>query len=688
MNTPTLSRVALGLAILAVLTSAFVVRQAKMSGGGAAAPSVSLGGSADAVIKDRGLAPEEVEAALKTYPRPGKHDDEFVAFLSGGHSGSIIAVGLPSMRILKEIPVYGADSWQGWLTGSTESRDIVAEGQFYKDVPLQWGDLHHPKLSLTDGVYDGRYIAAADKAGGRLAIVDLRDFKCKQIVKTPNTVSDHGNYWTPNSEYFVTSTFFPAPQPFGTFQPIEQYADKYRGMITFHKFDKEAGRIRLEESWQIELPPYFQDLISAGKKDSLGWMFTNSINTEMSYGGTLEGRPAMEVGASKNEMDFVHVINWKRAEELAKAGKTTKMSGIPVLSMDTAAKEGVLFFIPVSKSPHGVDVTPDGKYICAAGKLDPHVTIFSFDKIQKAIAAKNYEKVDRFGIPVLKYDACREGYVESGLGPLHTEFDEKGYAYTSHFLDSAIVKWTLPGNKGGKEPWTVIDKLPVQYNIGHLTAPGSDTATPYGKYILSLNKWSVDRYPAVGPLHPQNCQLIDISGEKMKILYDLPIGIAEPHAANIIPTKLLKAWTVYPENGIDPKTMKKDPFAINIGQERIVREGPDKIRIFLSVVRSQFRPDIIRVKQGDHVTIHMTNVERARDATHGFALHGHNVNVSLDPGQTSTVEFVAKHEGVYPWYCTEFCSALHMEMTGWFLVEPRDSKSGKAPSEGGAAPAK
>ena len=308
MNKKALIQTGFALVAVAIVIAAFVIRQSRFQDA-PADTALALGPQADGVIQERGLTPEEVEAALRTYPRPGKHDDEFFAFLSGGHKGSIILVGLPSCRILKEIPVYSADSWQGWLTGSTESRDIVKEGQFYPNDALEWGDLHHPKLSLKNGTYDGRWIAAADKAGGRIAIVDLRDLKCKQIVKTPNTISDHGNYWTPNSEYFVTSTFFPAPQPYGTYQPIEQYAEKYRGMITFHKFDSEAGRIRLNESWQIELPPYFQDLISAGKKGSYGWMFTNSINTEMSYGGTLEGRPAMEVGASKNEMDYVHVIN-------------------------------------------------------------------------------------------------------------------------------------------------------------------------------------------------------------------------------------------------------------------------------------------------------------------------------------------------------------------------------------------
>ena len=659
-----------------VVAGAIMVRHSKGTVSPGSDAAVALGPLADGIIQARGMAPADVEAALRTYPRPGKYDDEFMAFLSGGHSGSVIVVGIPSMRIMKEIPVYGQDSWQGWLTGSKESSEIVSEGFFFKDMPLSWGDLHHPKLSLTNGEYDGKWLACADKAGGRLAIIDLRDFKAKQIVKTPNTVSDHGNYWTPNSEYFVTSTFFPAPQPYGTYQPLEKYAETYRGMITFHAFDGNAGRIRLEDTWQIELPPYFQDLISAGKKSSFGWMFTNSLNTEMCTGGTLEGKPAMEVGASKNEMDFVHVINWKKAEELVKAGKTVPLGGCRVLKLETAIAEGVLCFIPVSKSPHGVDVTPDGRFICASGKLDPHVTVYSFEKIQKAIADKNLEGKDRYGIPILKYDACREAYVEVGLGPLHTEFDDKGYAYTSLFLDSAVAKWTLggPDRLAKDEPWKLVDKLSVHYNIGHLTAAGGDTAKPYGKYLLSLNKWSIDRYPSVGPLHPQNLQLIDISGDKMKILYEMPIGIAEPHASNIIRTDKLKAWVTYPEVGFDPKTMKKDPYGINIGQERVVREDDKTVRIFMTLVRSQFRPDIMRVKEGDHVILHVTNVERARDATHGMALHGHNLNLSIDPGQTVTVEFDAKHPGVYPWYCTEFCSALHMEMTGWMLVEPRDDE--------------
>lgn len=636
--------------------------------------TVSVTGAGNDIAKERGLTPEEVEAALKTYPRPGKHDDEFIAFLSGGHAGTVIAVGLPSCRILKEIPVYSAQSWSGWGFDK-DSEDILSEGNFYKDVPLHWGDVHHPKISVTNGEHDGDFLAVADKSAGRLAIVDLKTFKTIQVIKTPNTVSDHGNFWTPNSEYFVTSTFFPAPIPYGTYAPIEQYAEKFRGMITFHSFDRKAARVRLENSFQIELPPYIQDLMAAGKKPSFGYMFTNSLNTELAYGGNMEGRPAMEIGASKNEMDFVHVIHWKKAEELVKAGRAKSIGGVNVLPLEVAAAEGVICFIPISKSPHGVDVTPDGEYLICAGKLDPHATVFSWKKIKQLIDEKKFESKDRYGIPILSHDACLEAYVELGLGPLHTVFDGKGYAYTSLFLDSAIAKWSLggPRSKAGEEPWKLQEKIGVHYNIGHLTAPATDTIAPLGKYVLSLNKWSVDRFPAVGPLHPQNMQLIDISGDKMKILYDLPIGIGEPHAADILLASKLKAWTVYPEVGTNTRTLKRDSFAVSTGRERVLREDDKTVRVFMTVVRSQFRPDTIRVKEGDHVILHLTNVERARDATHGFALHAYNVNASLDPGATVTVEFDAKHPGVYPFYCSEFCSALHMEMIGWLLVEPKEN---------------
>ncbi len=637
-----------------------------------AAVEPTTGNPLDAVIQQRGLTPDEAEAALKVFVPPGKYDD-FVMITSGGHEGNILLYGIPSMRLLKTIPVYAPDAWQGWGQGSVDSAEVLKKGSFGDGLPTQtWGDLHHPQMSLTNGKYDGEWIVGTDKSAGRVAIVSMRDFKTKSIYKIPNVTSDHHGLFTDDSEYVIVSSFFPEPYDSPkAYAPIEQYKEKYKGMVSFLRFDRKEGRIVPAESFQIELPPYFQDLSIAGRGPSDGYLFINSMNVEMATGGDLEGKPPMEVGASQREMDYLHVIDWKKAEQVAKdPAKTKVVNGIKVIGLPTVVAEGLMYFVPESKSPHGVDLCPGGEYIAVSGKLDPHVSAYSVEKIKKAIADKNFEGKDDFGVPILKYDACLEAHIETGLGPLHTVFDNQGNAYTSHFLDSTVVKWTLgPPYNPPEKAWKVVDKVSVHYNIGHLQAPGSNTKKPWGKYVVALNKWSVDRFPPLGPLHPQNLQLIDISGPKMKVLSDTPT-IGEPHNAMIIPTEMIQAWTTYPEVGFDPVAMKHSGFATEQGKESIKRDG-GTVTVNGTVLRSHYTPDIVRVKEGDKVVFNWTNVETARDATHGFGLHGYNVNLSIDPGATEQAEIVASKAGVYPYYCTEFCSALHMEFTGWLLVEPK-----------------
>jgi nitrous-oxide reductase len=626
----------------------------------------------DAIIQQRGLTPDEAEAALKTFVPPGKYDD-FVMLTSGGHGGNILVYGIPSMRLLKTIPVYAPDAWQGWGQGDVHSTEVLRKGSFGAGLPTQtWGDLHHPQVSLTNGKYDGEWIVGTDKSSGRVAIVSMRDFKPKSIFKIPNVSSDHHGVFTDNSEYVIVSSFFPEPYdaPKG-YAPIEQYQEKYRGMVSFLRFDRTAGRIVPAESFQLELPPYFQDLSIAGRGPSDGLFFINSMNVEMATGGSLEGKPPMEIGASQREMDYLHVIDWKKAEAVAKdAAKTKTVNGMKVVPLATVVAEGLMHFVPESKSPHGVDLCPGGEYVVVSGKLDPHVSAYSVEKIKKAIADKNFEGKDAFGVPILKYDATIEAHIETGLGPLHTVFDAQGNAYTSHFLDSTVVKWTLgPPYNTGDAGWKVVDRVSVHYNIGHLQAPGSNTKKPWGRYVVALNKWSVDRFPPLGPLHPQNLQLIDISGPKMRVLSDTPT-IGEPHNSMMMPVELLQAWTVYPEVGFDTVEMKASAHATQQGQEAIKRDGTT-VTVNGTLLRSHYTPDIIRVKEGDKVVFNWTNVETARDSTHGFGLHGYNVNLSIDPGATERAEIVASKPGAYPFYCTEFCSALHMEFTGWLLVEPR-----------------
>jgi nitrous-oxide reductase len=574
------------------------------------------------------------------------------------------------MRILRTIGVFAPEPWQGYGYGAEEHEIMFAEGDVLGSG-VRWGDTHHPALSETAGMYDGEWLFINDKAQARVAAIDLRDFETKQLIKNPIAMNNHGLAVTPNTEWVVEGGQYAAPSG-GAYAPISEYNDVYRGMVTFWKFDREKGRIIPEESFAMELPPYWQDLCDPGKLISDGWVFCNSFNTERATGGVgaVEGAVPFESGVSQNAMDYLHVINLVKAAEVAAANEN-RLNDFNFLSLDTVIAEELLYFIPEPKSPHGVDVAPKGDFIVISGKLDPHVTIYSFDKIMTAIENKDWTP-DDYGVPVLNFDSVMEAQVEVGLGPLHTQFDNQGYAYTSIYLDSAVARWTLGGDYAhANQAWTLIDKESIHYNVGHIAVVEGDTVEPAGQFLVALNKWSVDRFNNVGPLLPQNLQLIDISGEgqTMQLLYDMPMGIGEPHYAQIIKAERLKPVQVYPEVGWDPGAWAVKPGAPKTGEERIERNG-NNVEIWMTAVRSHFKPEHVEIREGDHVTWHITSVERAVDAVHGFAVPAYNINLSLEPGETITFEFVADKPGVFSYYCTEFCSALHLEMKGYLLIAP------------------
>ncbi|MDR3054652.1 MAG: Sec-dependent nitrous-oxide reductase [Zoogloeaceae bacterium] len=620
------------------------------------------------VMKQRGLSQQDVLSAAKTYVPTGKRD-EFVAFSSGGQSGQLIVYGIPSMRILKYVAVFTPEPWQGY--GYDESSKAILKAGSINGKEITWGDTHHPAISETQGKYDGQFLFINDKANPRIAVVDLRDFETKQIVVNPVFKSEHGGaFVSPNTEYVMEAAQYAAPLEKG-FQPLEAFNEKYRGGITYWKFDRKQGRIIPAESFSLELPPYAQDLTDAGKGPSDGWSFTNSFCSERYVGGIEKGRPPYEAGCSAKDTDYLHVINWKKAAELVKQGKAKKINGHNVLMMETAIKEGILFLVPEPKSPHGADVTPDGRFIIVSGKLDTHVSVFSFEKIQAAIKAGKFESKDAYGIPVIGMKDALQIQTQLGLGPLHTQFDaKKCVAYTSLYVDSQVAKWDYCVGK-------VLDKISVHYNIGHLMTMEGDSVNPQGRYLVALNKLSIDRFNPVGPLHPQNHQLIDISGDKMQLLYDMPIPLGEPHYVVAIEAAKLKPGVRY-KVGTDSRTDNPHPGAVRAGEETTTRNGK-KVEVKGTLIRSHITPETIEVEVGDEVTINLTNLERAQDETHGFAISGYNVHASIEPGKTVAVKFVADKEGVYPYYCTEFCSALHLEMMGYLLVKPKNWKP-QAPS--------
>lgn len=626
------------------------------------------------IANDRKLNVDDLLAAAKTFQPSGRHD-EYVLFSSGGQSGQIFAIGVPSMRLLRSIAVFTPESWQGY--GFAGLDDPVHASLTMDGHPVLWGDTHHPALSETGGDYDGQFLFIGDKANARVGVIDLRDWETKQIVKNPLTVSDHGAaFVTPDTDYVIEGGQY-ATVLGKKYAPIAEYEASYRGMVTFWKFDRAKGRIDVERSFAMELPPYWQDLADAGKKASDGFVFINSFNTERATGGVEGGNPPFEAGASKRDVDYLHIIDWRKAEKVFQAGKVERLNGFPVIRIETAVKEGLLHFAPEPKSPHGVDVTPDGTFIVVAGKLDPHVTVFGIDRIRKAIAEGKTTGSDPYGVPVLDFDAVVEAQVELGLGPLHTQFDDKGYAYTSLFLDSAVARWTLGGDFAklhGSQPWKLVTKTPVHFNIGHLSAAEGDTASPDGRYLVSMSKWSVDRFLPTGPLLPQNFQLLDIAsgGSAMPVVFDMPIGVGEPHYAQMIKADKLKTWTTYPEVGWNPHTQMRDPKAPMRGKEGVTREG-NRVVVNMTAIRSHFKPEHVEVNEGDEVIWRISAQETAVDATHGFCIGGYNINLSLEPGEFTEFRMVADRPGVFPFYCTEFCSALHLEMMGYFLVKPKDA---------------
>jgi nitrous-oxide reductase len=617
--------------------------------------------SLKSIAKRRGLSDKDLIAAAKTYTPTGKKD-EYLVFSSGGQSGHLIVYGVPSMRLLKYIAVFTPEPWQGYGYGEIEGMHRLKEGEI-RGRKITWGDTHHPALSETKGDYNGDYVFINDKANPRVAVIDLNTFETVQIVKNPIFKSEHGSaVVTPNTEYVLEGAQYPAPYENKYVALTQENFNKvYRGGMTYWKFDKKKGRIDLKRSFTVELPPYMQDITDAGKSISYGWSFTNSVNTERYIGGygngntKLKNRLANEAGMSEKDTDYMHIINWKKAEELFKKGKFKKTNGMPVISMKDMVAANALVLLPESKSPHGCSVSPDGRYIIVAGKLDTHATVFDFKKIKALIDAKNYASKDAYGIPVLDMKKTIHKQVQLGLGPLHTQFDkEKGIVYTSLYVDSSVARWNYLEGK-------LIEKLPIHYNIGHLITAEGDTVNPDGKYLIALNKLAIDRFNQVGPLHPQNHQLIDITAKKpMQLLYDMPLPLGEPHYAQMI-----KADKLHPKIRYKKKSFK---HYVRPGQEKVERSGKS-VTIHSTAIRSHYSPEVIEVRKGDQITWHITNVERAQDQVHGFGLDTYNIHGSIEPGETVTFEFVADKRGVFPFYCTEFCSALHLEMTGYFLVK-------------------
>ncbi len=506
------------------------------------------------------------DLASRSFVAPGEHD-EFYAFLSGGFSGQLAVYGLPSGRLFRVIPVFSQDAEKAY--GYNEETKPMLNTSF-GFVP--WGDAHHPDISQTDGKLDGRWIFINENNTPRIARISLETFETEEIIEIPNSAGNHSSsYVTDNTEYVVAGTRFGVPVPQRD-MPIKEYKGNFKGALSFIKVDPEHGHMNIE--FQIMMPGFDYDKAHPGRGKSHGWFFYTTYNSE-------EAHTLLEVNASQNDKDYIAAVNWKKAEEYIKAGNfetmptnyahnvydesthtaTTKWVK-EVRILDPAKCPGLVYFLPTPKSPHGCDVDPTGEYIVGSGKLSANVTVHSFSKMIAAIEAEKFSG-EAYGIPIINFEDVLGGtVVQPGLGPLHTEFDGKGNAYTTFFISSEVVKWKLG-------TWEVIDRKPTYYSVGHLMIPGGNSQAPFGKYMIAMNKITKDRYLPTGPEVTQSAQLYDITGEKMEMILDFPT-VGEPHYAAGIPADLIKSKSkkIYKlEDNNHPYVVKSEKEA------KVVRNG-------------------------------------------------------------------------------------------------------------------
>ncbi len=617
--------------------------------------------SLDATAKRLGLSGERARLALESYVAPGKRD-AFLVFASGGVGGQVLVHGVPSMRLLAEIPVFAAAPGHG--------HGVAAESmaQFDEAGGLVGGDVRGVALSETGSAYDGRWLFASDGNTPRLAVIDLKDFVVRQVAVNPVQASADGVAVSPNSEYALQVSRQPAPLG-GGYAPLAAMDASWRGAATFWRFDPAGGRVVPEMSFSVALPPYGQGPADFGKGESDGLAFVGSFCVERHGGAKTRARPPLAAGCAQAPSDFVMVIDWRKAAELVENGNAKTVNGHKVLPLDVASKKGALFAIPSPRNVRGVDVTPDGSHVIVTGKLDGRAFVYRVQEIRAFAAAGQMVGRDDFGVPVMDPDKVIQHFVEVGRGAMNTQFlDGVCRAVTPAVVESRITRWDYCEGKA-------LDSVGAHFSPGFVAAMEGETAAPQGKWLVSLNRVGAGLFAPVGPRQPRNHQLISLAGARMAVARDAPVALGDGGQAVAVSVERLNPDLRF-RAGWDSRSRLRHARHARAGQERVAR-AEDGVHVIASIDRHRLTPEVLEAEEGETVHFHVTNLEGAEGRAMGFTVRGAPAGLSLDPGETATLVLEAPRAGVYPFQAGGPAGLADVELRGYLLVRPQGAEPEK-----------